>query len=30
MNLDINMIVYANGIVMMQAFHSFELSDEKI
>ncbi len=28
--LDINMIIYANGIVMMQAFHSFGLSDDKI
>lgn len=28
--LDINMIVYANGIVMMQAFHAIELSDDKI
>ncbi|HZK27443.1 MAG TPA: hypothetical protein VFD00_07900 [Thermoclostridium sp.] len=28
--VDIDMIIYANGIVMMQAFHSFELSDEKI
>jgi Transcriptional regulator len=30
MNMDLNMIIYANGIVMMQAFHSFEDSDEKI
>jgi len=30
MNMDINMIVYANGIVMMQAFQSIELSDDKI
>jgi hypothetical protein len=28
--LDINMIVYANGIVMMLAFNSFELKEEKI
>ncbi len=30
MNLDINMIVYANGIIMMQAYHSIELPDDKI
>lgn len=29
-NLDMNMIIYANGIIMMLAFNSFELSDEKI
>lgn len=29
-NLDINMIVYANGIIMMLAFNSFEPSNEKI
>jgi hypothetical protein len=28
--LDINMIIYANGIVMMLAFNSFELTDAKI
>lgn len=27
---DINMIIYANGFVMMQAFNSIELSDGKI
>ncbi len=29
-NIDINLIIYANGIVMMLAFNSIELSDEKI
>jgi AcrR family transcriptional regulator len=28
--LDWNMIIYANGIIMMLAFNSFELSDEKL
>jgi AcrR family transcriptional regulator len=28
--LDMNMIIYANGIIMMLAFNSFEISDEKI
>ncbi len=28
-NLDLNMIIYANGIVMMQAFNTFALSGEK-
>ncbi|SHK53678.1 transcriptional regulator, TetR family [Anaerocolumna jejuensis DSM 15929] len=28
--LDINMIVYANGIIMMLAFKSFEIPEEKI
>ena len=28
--MNINMIIYANGIIMMLAFNSFELSDEKI
>jgi AcrR family transcriptional regulator len=29
-NLDINLIIYANGIIMMLAFKSLELSDETI
>lgn len=28
--IDINMIIYANGIIMMQAFNSLELSEENI
>lgn len=28
--LDMNMIIYANGIIMMLAFNSFELSNENI
>ncbi len=28
--LDLNMIIYANGIIMMLAFHSLEFSNEKI
>lgn len=28
--LDMNMIIYANGIIMMLAFNSIELSDEKL
>ena len=28
--IDMNMIIYANGIIMMLAFNSIELSDEKI
>lgn len=28
--LDINMIIYANGIIMMQAFNSFDVSEDVI
>ncbi|BCJ93163.1 hypothetical protein acsn021_07320 [Anaerocolumna cellulosilytica] len=30
MELNLNMIIYANGIIMMLAFNSFELSNESI
>lgn len=29
-SLDMNMIIYANGIVMMQAFHTIGLTEDKI